>query len=94
MVELLTWREPYQGMSSMEVMRQVAFSNLRPSVPASCPRSLAVVLRFCFARDLTRRPSFSDILRILSHTEHYLKEAATMDEFVERDNTFAETLVA
>lgn len=88
------WKEPYQGMASMDVMRQVAFSNLRPSIPATCPRSLAVVLRFCFASDFTRRPSFSDIIRILSHTEHYLKEATTIEGFVGRDNAFAESLVA
>lgn len=75
-------------------MKGVAYSKLRPALPDWCPASLSTVVRLAWANDFTQRPAFTDILRVLSHTERLLEQAPSWADYRAADDAFASKLVA
>lgn len=64
MWELFTGRCPYDGMTQIQAGLSVLNHDLRPSIPSSCPRFFARLIRMCWARDPELRPSFEQIVRM------------------------------
>ncbi|KAH9313893.1 hypothetical protein KI387_022520, partial [Taxus chinensis] len=63
--ELLTNRMPFEGMSHLQAAYAAAFKNARPSVE-NLPEDLVFILQSCWAEDPNLRPSFTQIVRMLS----------------------------
>lgn len=60
--ELLTGKVPYSDMTPLQAAVGVVQSGLRPEIPPQCPAQLADVMRLCWQRDPSVRPSF-DVLK-------------------------------
>lgn len=60
--ELLTGKVPYSDMTPLQAAVGVVQSGLRPEIPSQCPAQLADIMRLCWQRDPSVRPSF-DILK-------------------------------
>eukprot|EP00249_Psilotum_nudum_P020287 c27638_g2_i2 orf=885-1880(+) len=64
--ELITNRIPFEGMSNLQAAYAAAFKNLRPVVPDGLPAELVFILQACWAEDPNVRPTFGQIVRILT----------------------------
>lgn len=60
--ELLTGKVPYSDMTPLQAAVGVVQNGLRPEIPPQCPAQLADIMRLCWQRDPTVRPSF-DVLK-------------------------------
>lgn len=65
--EIFTGQCPYDGMSQIQVALGVLNHDLRPPIPRSCPRFFARLIRSCWMREPTLRPSFSELVRTFEH---------------------------
>ncbi|GIL75439.1 hypothetical protein Vretifemale_5158 [Volvox reticuliferus] len=78
MWEMLTWKQPYQDMMSVQVMFSTVTENSRPEVPpdvelpggpgTSLPMYLQLMER-CWQADASLRPSFKDIVEVLQNMQ-------------------------
>ena len=65
--ESIEWQEPYPGLTSSTIMRQVAFNDLRPEIAVSyVPKPLRAMLQQCWASDPKVRPDFDAINDLLA----------------------------
>lgn len=58
--ELLTAKLPYDSMTPLQAALGVR-QGLRPPIPENTPPSVATILRNCWEKDPSKRPSFSEI---------------------------------
>ncbi|CAI5700425.1 unnamed protein product [Peronospora effusa] len=65
--EIFTGQCPYDGMTQIQVALGVLNHDLRPPIPRSCPRFFARLIRSCWIREPSLRPSFSDLMRTFEH---------------------------
>lgn len=56
--ELLTGLVPYSDMTPLQAAVGVVQKGLRPPIPQNCPPPLADIMRLCWQRDPSVRPSF------------------------------------
>lgn len=49
--ELLAGEEAYEGMTTFQVIAQVAQAGMRPTIPPDCPAPLADLMQRCWAED-------------------------------------------
>ncbi|CEG36344.1 tkl protein kinase [Plasmopara halstedii] len=63
--EIFTGQCPYDGMTQIQVALGVLNHDLRPPIPRSCPRFFAKLIRSCWMREPTLRPSFSELISFL-----------------------------
>jgi len=63
--ELLTRREPYTGITGMQLAYKVAKEGLRPPVPAYCPEEYAQLMTLSWDADPEKRPNFTDLVHSL-----------------------------
>nr|XP_060477669.1 mitogen-activated protein kinase kinase kinase 20 isoform X1 [Panthera onca] len=63
--EMLTREVPFKGLEGLQVAWLVVEKNERLTIPSSCPRSFAELLRQCWEADAKKRPSFKQIISIL-----------------------------
>lgn len=56
--ELLTGQVPYADMTPLQAAVGVVQKGLRPPIPPNCPPPLAEIMRLCWQREPTARPSF------------------------------------
>jgi len=56
--ELLTGKVPYSEMTPLQAAVGVVQSGLRPEIPPQCPAQLADIMRLCWQRDPSVRPTF------------------------------------
>jgi serine/threonine protein kinase len=68
--EIFTRQEVYPRLSAAQIIAKVANEGLRPQVPAGCPWE--DVMRRCWRRQPEERPTFGDIIAVLS--EIYSRE--------------------
>ncbi|KAG3018242.1 hypothetical protein JG687_00004856 [Phytophthora cactorum] len=61
--EIFTGQCPYDGMTQIQVALGVLNHDLRPPIPRSCPRFFARLIRSCWMREPSLRPSFSELVR-------------------------------
>ncbi|RLN53188.1 hypothetical protein BBJ29_001725 [Phytophthora kernoviae] len=61
--EIFTGLCPYDGMTQIQVALGVLNHDLRPPIPRSCPRFFARLIRSCWMREPSLRPSFSELVR-------------------------------
>ncbi|CAK9253752.1 unnamed protein product [Sphagnum jensenii] len=64
--ELLTNRMPFEGMSNLQAAYAAAFKNVRPSVSENIHKDLVFILQSCWAEDPDVRPSFAQVVRMLT----------------------------
>jgi serine/threonine protein kinase len=60
--EIFTGRCPYDGMTQIQAALSVLNHDLRPTIPSSCPRFFARLMKMCWARDPAKRLSFTEIV--------------------------------
>uniref|UniRef100_A0A8C5Q8K6 Protein kinase domain-containing protein n=1 Tax=Leptobrachium leishanense TaxID=445787 RepID=A0A8C5Q8K6_9ANUR len=60
--EMLTREVPFKGLEGLQVAWLVVEKNERLTIPSSCPRSFAVLMRQCWEADAKERPSFKQII--------------------------------
>ncbi|NXP80808.1 M3K20 kinase, partial [Ramphastos sulfuratus] len=63
--EMLTREVPFKGLEGLQVAWLVVEKNERLTIPSSCPRSFAELMRQCWDADSKKRPSFKQIISIL-----------------------------
>ena len=59
--ELLTGKVPYSDRTPLQAAVGVVQSGLRPEIPPQCPAQLADIMRLCWQRDPSVRPSFETL---------------------------------
>lgn len=64
--ELVTNRMPFEGMSNLQAAYAAAFKNVRPTIPDGLPEELVFLLQSCWAEDPNMRPTFSQVVQILT----------------------------
>ncbi|KAM4626517.1 mitogen-activated protein kinase kinase kinase 20 isoform 1-T1 [Discoglossus pictus] len=60
--EMLTREVPFKGLEGLQVAWLVVEKNERLTIPSSCPRSFAELMRQCWEPDAKKRPSFKQII--------------------------------
>ncbi|XP_053326470.1 mitogen-activated protein kinase kinase kinase 20 isoform X1 [Spea bombifrons] len=60
--EMLTREVPFKGLEGLQVAWLVVEKNERLTIPSSCPRSFAELMRQCWDADSKKRPSFKQII--------------------------------
>ncbi|XP_006035134.1 mitogen-activated protein kinase kinase kinase 20 isoform X3 [Alligator sinensis] len=63
--EMLTREVPFKGLEGLQVAWLVVEKNERLTIPSSCPRSFAELMRQCWDADSKKRLSFKQIISIL-----------------------------
>jgi len=71
--ECLTRLEPYPEMDNVQAASLVMHKGLVLKPPENCPPKLADLMTECFERDPSERPSFKQILKVLTQIEEELK---------------------
>lgn len=69
MWEILTRRIPFKGMNVIQIGLAVREQKLRPNIPSSCPPAHARLIERCWHDEAESRPSFVEILAILSEMQ-------------------------
>ena len=59
--ELLTGNVPYQDRTPLQAAVGVVQNGLRPDIPPSTPAGLADIMRLCWQREPSVRPSFETL---------------------------------
>lgn len=78
MWEIFTGRCPYDSLSQIQVALGVLNHDLRPTIPRSCPRAIARLMRTCWIREPNLRPSFAELAKaIAKHSEAIQKLRTT-----------------
>ncbi|KAM8933758.1 mitogen-activated protein kinase kinase kinase 20 isoform 1-T1 [Pelodytes ibericus] len=75
--EMLTREVPFKGLEGLQVAWLVVEKNERLTIPSSCPRSFAVLMRQCWEADSKKRPSFK---QIISSLESMLNDSKLPDQ--------------
>jgi hypothetical protein len=70
--ELLTSEEPYVGVEPASLPTQITKHRLRPQLPESCPRRLAILIQSCWKFEPRERPNFREICRELRYIKGLL----------------------
>eukprot|EP00906_Rhabdomonas_costata_P002588 RCo004061 len=86
---LLTGALPWQGLSDMQIMKNVSVTGKRPGLPASVPAKLRQLIELCWAPQPSSRPTAAGALRLLREEDPPQPErepmliplAVTSDEF-------------
>ncbi|XP_044159658.1 mitogen-activated protein kinase kinase kinase 20 isoform X1 [Bufo gargarizans] len=60
--EMLTREVPFKGLEGLQVAWLVVEKNERLTIPSSCPRSFAELMRQCWDAEAKKRPSFKQII--------------------------------
>ncbi|XP_075465162.1 mitogen-activated protein kinase kinase kinase 20 isoform X1 [Ascaphus truei] len=60
--EMLTREVPFKGLEGLQVAWLVVEKHERLTIPSSCPRSFAELMRVCWEADSKKRPSFKQII--------------------------------
>mmetsp|Transcript_4999 Transcript_4999/g.8783 ORF Transcript_4999/g.8783 Transcript_4999/m.8783 type:complete len:170 (+) Transcript_4999:737-1246(+) len=63
--ELLSRECPYDGMSPIQCALAVLNRDARPEIPIWCPSPLADLIRACWEKDSSSRPTFAQIISAL-----------------------------
>lgn len=63
--EMFTGEIPYHDMSTIQAAFAVVDKEVRPPVPANCPRPLKELMEECWATNPDKRPSFYEIVKRL-----------------------------
>lgn len=68
--ELATRQVPFAGLSAIEIGMKVALEELRLGVPANVSQHMSRLTRICMNEDPAKRPSFDQIVPILTKMAH------------------------
>jgi len=68
--ELATRQVPFAGLSAIEIGMKVALEDLRVNVTPQIPHHLGRLLRICMNEEPSKRPSFDQIVPILTKMAH------------------------
>lgn len=79
----LTGEEPFAGITSKAVMREMLAEGARPELPAGCPHLLKELLQKCWSRDPSSRPSFSNITMTLRHLKLLMMKTRNPDRLLD-----------
>ncbi|XP_071717264.1 serine/threonine-protein kinase CTR1-like [Rutidosis leptorrhynchoides] len=60
--ELVTMKQPWNGLSPAQVVGAVAFQNRKLTIPINTPPALTSLMESCWADDPTQRPTFKSIV--------------------------------
>jgi len=63
--EMLTRECPYEGMSAIQCALAVLNRDERPQIPQWCPPAFAALIRACWEKEPSKRPTFPQILLAL-----------------------------
>lgn len=63
--EILTGELPFANLDGPQAAAQVAYTNLRPLIPATCPAPLQGLIQRCWVDDAKSRPDFKEIVEEL-----------------------------
>jgi serine/threonine protein kinase len=74
--EIITGREPWQGMNPMQVVGAVGFQDQRLQLPEDVEPAVAELIRACWAKEPALRPSFAEVLESLQQLQQLRASAA------------------
>lgn len=63
--EILTGELPFANLDGPQAAAQVAYTNLRPPIPPTCPAPLQGLIQRCWVDDAKSRPDFKEIVEEL-----------------------------
>ncbi len=64
--ELWTTEIPFEGLDPVNIICRICHNNERPVIPPNCPQDLADLMKQCWEKDWSRRPSIDHILMVVS----------------------------
>ncbi|GMH07985.1 hypothetical protein Nepgr_009825 [Nepenthes gracilis] len=67
--ELMTGMLPFQNMTAVQAAFAVVNKGVRPIIPNDCLPVLAEIMTLCWDANPDVRPPFSDVVKMLEHTE-------------------------
>lgn len=67
--EILTGEVPFADEPRKDLHKRISKDGLRPVLPHDCPEYVQFCIRSCLELQPERRPSFSDICRLLRHAK-------------------------
>ncbi|EGC28848.1 hypothetical protein DICPUDRAFT_100013 [Dictyostelium purpureum] len=67
--EMLTNTIPFRKFNDVSVAAKVAYENLRPRIPTSCPLIVRRLINRCWSPNPCERPAFTDIIKLFDHLE-------------------------
>jgi len=71
--EMITGLEPYLHVQTWDqLVQEVAYKEIRPEIPKSCPSDLAALLKQCWSGEPKKRPSFAQIIAHLERIDNSL----------------------
>ncbi|XP_058725416.1 serine/threonine-protein kinase STY8-like isoform X3 [Vicia villosa] len=70
--ELLTRKLPYEDLSPLQAAVGVVHKDLRPEIPRDAHPKLVELLHWCWHKDPSLRPDFSEILKFLQHMNNMI----------------------
>jgi serine/threonine protein kinase len=78
MLEILTGDEPYANDSTFVIYDKI-LAGERPSIPSTCPTSMATIIRNAWSSDVSQRPTSEELLlRVKSFFAEIPQELATI----------------
>ena len=83
---ILTGREPFQEITNQFKFITQIESGIRDEIPSDVPEMFTAMIQQCWTQDPTERPTFSQILSVISEPENYdpeFIEKVNLDEFLE-----------
>lgn len=63
--EIASREPPYKKMTAAQVCVEVRDKDLRPDIPANCPQPFISLMKRCWDRNSSNRPSFKEIIHEL-----------------------------
>ncbi|XP_062186442.1 serine/threonine-protein kinase STY17-like isoform X2 [Phragmites australis] len=85
--ELLTGKLPYQDMTPLQAAVAVVQKDLRPNIPADTHPMLVNLLQKCWQKDPALRPTFAEILDILSSIKAVVRSSGHHKRHSGRSNS-------
>ncbi len=67
--EMLSRKQPFEGLTPVQAAYAVAKDDLRPTFPTGTPESVIDLVQKCWSRDPLKRPTFEEIIRMLERVK-------------------------
>ncbi|KAL6614531.1 hypothetical protein ACP70R_036801 [Stipagrostis hirtigluma subsp. patula] len=77
--EMFSGSIPYEDLTPFQAAFAVFDKNVRPTIPASCPAPVRLLIEQCWASNPEKRPDFWQIVQILEKFEMVLERDGTLD---------------
>ena len=80
--EIVTGEIPFDDIDNdKQIMTLIVKENYRPKINDSVPKSYRKLIQSCWAKNPSERPSFDEIIRILTFDNGFITEEIKTDDY-------------